>query len=231
MEKGEEKQPSTLVLVATLNEEQGVGPTITDINNSLEKPLLLVVDGRSSDGTVKIAESLGARVVFQKGSGKGDAIATALEHVRTLNVKYTILIDADFTYPAKYLLPMVKILEKDPQIGMVCGNRFNSHFHLRNMQNLFYAGNRLLAFTHNILNGVNLRDPLTGMRVVRWKILKDWHPKSKSFDIEVELNHFVEKKGFGIVEMPIHYRERLGEKKLKLRHGFAILRRILRESI
>jgi len=33
------------------------------------------------------------------------------------------------------------------------------------------------------------------------------------------------------VEIPIDYRSRLGEKKLKLRHGFTILRRIISESI
>ena len=40
--------------------------------------------------------------------------------------------------------------------------------------------------------------------------------KSKGFDIEVELNHRVEREGFGIVEVPIQYRVRLGEKKLKI---------------
>ena len=39
----------TLVIVATLNEEAGVGPTLNEVNHSLEKPLCLVVDGRSSD--------------------------------------------------------------------------------------------------------------------------------------------------------------------------------------
>jgi dolichol-phosphate mannosyltransferase len=81
------------------------------------------------------------------------------------------------------------------------------------------------------LNGVDMRDPLTGLRVVRWEIVRDWRPKSKGFDVEVELNHLVERKGFGIKEIPIHYRPRLGEKKLKLRHGFTILRRILAESM
>ena len=33
------------------------------------------------------------------------------------------------------------------------------------------------------------------------------------------------------MEMPIKYRPRLGEKKLKLRHGFIILKRILAESL
>ena len=54
--------------------------------------------------------------------------------------------------------------------------------------------------------------------------------KSKGFDIEVELNHLVERKGFGIVEVPIVYRPRLGEKKLKARHGASILKRIMLET-
>jgi hypothetical protein len=48
--------------------------------------------------------------------------------------------------------------------------------------------------------------------------------------LEVEMNHRVEKKGFRVEEVPIHYRARLGAKKLKLTHGFAILKRIVLES-
>jgi hypothetical protein len=74
-------------------------------------------------------------------------------------------------------------------------------------------------------------DPLSGLRVVRWSLLKAWKPKSRGFDIEAELNHQVERQGYKTVEIPIDYRDRLGEKKLKLRHGFTILRRIIAESI
>ena len=231
LEKGERNDNQTLVIVAALNEEEGVGPTLAEIKHHLDEPLCLVVDGRSVDGTAKIAEAMEAQVVFQKGSGKGDAIATAIEHVKGLDVDYVAFIDADFTYPAEYLPKMIRILEDNQTVGMVCGNRFNNHFHLKAMHNMFYLGNRLLAFTHNLLNGIDMRDPLTGLRVVRWEIVGDWKPKSKGFDVEVELNHLVERKGFGIKEIPIHYRPRLGEKKLKLRHGFTILRRILAESM
>jgi hypothetical protein len=43
--------------------------------------------------------------------------------------------------------------------------------------------------------------------------LKDWKPRAKSFDVEAELNHFVEKMGYRLLEILIHYRQRLGEKK------------------
>ncbi len=230
--KGEgNKTNSTLVVIAALDEEEGIGPTLVELRDALIDPSFLIVDGRSVDGTVKIAEALNAKVILQKGLGKGDAIATAIDHIRMLNPKYVILTDADFTYPAGYLREMIQILEENPTVGMVCGNRFNSHFHMEYMNNLFYLGNRLLAFAHNLMNGVNLRDPLTGLRVIRGEILRDWRPKSKGFDIEVELNHLVERRNFGIMEIPIHYRQRLGEKKLKFKHGFLILSRIIAESV
>jgi len=46
----------------------------------------------------------------------------------------------------------------------------------------------LLLLT-NLLNGVALVDPLTGLRLIRSSILKGWKVKSKGFDVEVELNH------------------------------------------
>jgi len=221
--------PSMQVIIAALNEEEGIGLTIAEFRAKLGCPRVLVVDGRSTDRTVEIAKNMGADVVFQDGLGKGDALAKALEH-SDLAVDYVVIADADYTYPAEYVPKMIRILEKNPDVGMVCGNRFNSHINPKALHSVFYFGNRLLAFTHNLLNGVSLTDPLTGLRVVRAEILRNWKVKSKGFDVEVELNHQVERKGFGIVEVPIKYRERLGEKKLGVRHGVEILRRMVLET-
>ena len=126
---------------------------------------------------------------------------------------------------------MIEILEKKPNVGMVCGNRFSGYLDLKGLNSIFYFGNRVIAFTHNILNGIQLTDPLTGLRVVRAKILRNWKILSKGFDVEVELNHRVEREGFSIEEIPIQYRERLGEKKLGVRHGAEILKRIMLETM
>jgi dolichol-phosphate mannosyltransferase len=99
------------------------------------------------------------------------------------------------------------------------------------MKDIFFFGNRLLALTHNLLNGIALRDPLTGLRVIRREIVEGWSPRSENFDIEVELNHHVERKGYTIAEVDIAYRPRLGQKKLGLKHGAVILKRILLESM
>jgi dolichol-phosphate hexosyltransferase len=221
--------PSTQVLIAALNEEEGIGPTISELNKTLGNPRILVVDGRSTDKTAEIARRLGAQVVFQDGIGKGDALASAIKH-SDLTADYNLIIDADYTYPAARVPEMIQILEENPDLGMVCGNRFNGYLDLKGLNGIFYLGNRLIAFAHNFLNGIPLIDPLTGLRVIRSKILRNWKVKSKGFDVEVELNHHVEREGFGIIEVPINYRERLGEKKLGLMNGVEIFRRIVLEA-
>jgi len=226
-----EKQgaPSTQVIIAALNEEEGIGRTISELNKTLKNPRILVVDGKSTDNTVKVAMKLGAQVVLQDGLGKGDAIASALKRA-DFTTNYIVMTDADFTYPAEYIPEMIQILEKNPDVGMVCGNRFSGYLDLKGLNGFFYLGNRVIAFTHNFLNGVALTDPLTGLRLVRACILRNWKVKSKGFDIEVELNHHVEREGFGIVEVPIQYRERLGEKKLGFMNSVEIFRRIMSEA-
>ena len=178
---------------------------------------------------MEIAKNLGAEIAFQDGMGKGNAIAKALQHL-DLSVKYVVLTDADHTYPAEYVPEMIEILERNPQVGMVCGDRFSGYIEPKAVRGSFYFGNKLLAFAHTLLNGVSLRDPLTGLRVIRTEILRDWTVKSQGFDIEVELNRHVKRKGYSTVEVPIKYRPRIGEKKLKVRHGATILKRILQEA-
>jgi dolichol-phosphate mannosyltransferase len=231
MEKVEKQfQPSTQVIIAALNEEEGIGLTIAELKNYLGSPRVLVVDGRSTDRTVEEAKNLGADVVCQDGLGKGDALKKGLKYLDP-KVDYVVITDADYTYPAEYLPEMIRILQENPNVGMVCGNRFNHHLAVEALPNVFYLGNRLIAFAHNMLNGVPLRDPLTGLRVVRTEILREWQVKSKGFDIEVELNHHIERKGFIIKEVDISYRPRLGEKKLGIRHSTEIFKRIMLETI
>ena len=220
---------SAQLIIAALNEAPEIGLTITEMKDTLGEIPVLVVDGKSSDRTVEIAKNLGAKVVYQDGRGKGDALAKALEYA-DLNVDYTILTDADYTYPAEYVPAMIKVLEENPLVRMVCGNRLNGDIDKKALHSVFHIGNQLLAWAHKMLNGVPLQDPLTGLRVIRTEILQGWHIKSKGFDIEVELNQRVERRGFKIKEVPISYRARLGEKKLKVKHGLTILKRILLET-
>ena len=221
---------SAQLIIAALNEEQGIGLTISEMKDTLGNIRTIVVDGKSVDKTVELSKNLGAIVITQDGRGKGDALAKAMENLDP-EAEYTILTDADYTYPAEYIPDMIRILDENPQVGMVCGNRFNGNVDRKALYRMFHIGNKLLAFAHKALNGIALEDPLTGLRVIRTNILRQWHIESKGFDIEIELNNFVYKQGYATREILINYRERLGEKKLRARDGFTILNRILKDTL
>jgi dolichol-phosphate hexosyltransferase len=230
MGKGEDNLSLTQVIIPALNEEKGIGLTIAELKENLDlKTKFLVVDGHSYDRTVEVAKNWGADILYQDGFGKGDALAKAVKNA-DYGVDYFIITDADYTYPAKCLPSMIQILEDNPSVGMVCGNRFNHHLDVKALRSIYYFGNRLIAFTHNLFSGVKMKDPLTGLRVIRAEILKGWQVKSAGFDVEVELNHHVKEKGFGIVEMDIIYRHRVGIKKLKINDGTTIFKRIITET-
>lgn len=220
----------TEVVIAAINEEKGIGLTISEMSRYLRSNRIVVVDGRSEDRTVEVAKDLGAEILLQSGIGKGDAMFKALTSLDP-TVDYIVFTDADYTYPAEHVPSMLELLEQNPSVGMVCGNRINGEVNSKALHPQFYVGNKMLALAHNLLNGVDLEDPLTGLRVVRAEILRNWKQQSKGFDVEVELNDMVKKQGYSIVEIPIYYRERIGEKKLKIKHGAVILRRIIMQTL
>jgi len=65
-----EIRTSVSVVIATLNEEEGIGPTLGELQKVLNNPYLVVVDGNSVDKTIEIAKNMGADVLLQEGKGK-----------------------------------------------------------------------------------------------------------------------------------------------------------------
>jgi dolichol-phosphate mannosyltransferase len=214
------------VIIPTLNEQEGVAHTIKEIKQTINDARIIVVDGNSTDKTLQIVKDLGAEIVVQKGNGKGCAICQGLTKINK-DTRYIAFIDADYTYPATNLKQMINIINSNKKVGMVLGDRFSQSEKFGSEKNQFYAGNKMMAFVQSIFNGVKLNDPLTGFRVVRSELIRDWKPKSIGFDIEVELNCHITRLGYNIFEIPIQYRPRLGKKKLGFRHGIEILKRIM----
>jgi len=212
------------VLIPTYNEQEGIGPTLQEIRKFLENTPCVVVD-RSSDETSLVAQKFGAKVVRQEGKGKGRAVA---QGIRELNgdARYIAMTDGDFTYPAEAIRKFVSVLDQNPDVGMVNGNRLAGALPSKVQPKRIYLGNKLIAVAHNFLNPQKLSDPLTGLRVFRAELFRDWKPSAKGFDIEVEMNLYLASKGQRIEEVPIPYRARLGEKKLGPLSAFPIMFRI-----
>jgi len=213
-----------VVLIPTMNESNGIGPTLDEIRNVLGDVPCLVVD-RSTDTTGRVAEEHGAKVIVQTGKGKGRAVKQGLARLKG-GASLIVLTDGDFTYPAEAIQKFVAIAENDPTIGMVAGNRFGKELGPGVLGSTFYVGNKIISQFHNILSRQRMADPLTGLRLLRADLFRDWKPLATGFDIEVEMNQYVADRGYRIAEIPITYRVRLGKKKLKPRDALWIVIRM-----
>jgi len=222
----------TTVIIPTLNEEKGIGPTIQEIQNQLDNPEIIVIDANSTDKTQEIAGRLGAKVVIQTGIGKGAAVSQALQHVSP-DVRWLVMTDGDYTYPFTCIPSMIKLLMHRPDLAMVTGNKstkprtFGAHLR-KLLTNRFYLEDEVFTLMHRLLDGANMQDPFTGLRVIRYECLRDFQPKAESFDIEVEINHFIcRTKRLKIIEVPITLRKRLGGSKYGFSHSLTIFYRMV----
>ncbi|HID05364.1 MAG TPA: glycosyltransferase, partial [Aigarchaeota archaeon] len=166
------------------------------------------------------------KVIASRG-GKGCAISTAIRIVS--NTEYIIFTDADYTYPASKIPEMIKILDENPRVGAVLGDRFSQNKPNHRFTDIYSMGNLLIKQLYRIRR-IPLNDPLTGLRVVRWKAIKNWSPRSTGFEIETEMNVYLANKGWLIKEVPIRYRRRYGRKKLKIYHALPIIKTLLTYS-
>lgn len=215
----EEFNERVTVVIPTLNEAEGIGLVLDELLG-LGVRNILVVDGRSDDGTVEVVRERGVRLVFQRGRGKADAV---LEGLRLADTEFVLFMDGDYTYPAGHVFDLYARAREgaDEVIGRRMYGPGSSSF-------LFRLGNRVLTWMFNLLFGTDLGDVLSGMYIVRRGAVEDMLFETRGFSIESEIAAHIASTGGRIEEVPIRYRRRVGRKKLKVRHGFLIFRDMVR---
>ncbi|MEM0079622.1 MAG: glycosyltransferase [Candidatus Nezhaarchaeales archaeon] len=201
------------ILIPTLNEEKAIGRVIQElIENGYKK--ILVVDGYSSDRTVEVARENGAEVIYQVGHGKVAAIKTGLEKVDT---PYVLIMDGDGTYNPEDIEKLLKAAEHG--YDEVIGFRVNR----KNIPKLHRIGNKIISTVISLLMGQRVKDPCSGMYLLRTDFAKSLEITATGFDIEAEI--VCQSLAHGkVAEVPISYRERVGRSKLRTwSTGFRIL--------
>jgi glycosyltransferase involved in cell wall biosynthesis len=203
------------VVIPCFNEEDGIRHTIGQLPACVDE--IVVVDNNSTDRTGQVAESLGARVVFEARKGYGAAYKAGLPAV-TGDV--TVTLDGDGTYPAEQIPELVDYLE-DRHLDFISASRFP----LKNPKAMTFSnkmGNMILTIGMGVLYGRLVRDSQSGMWVYRspvypkLRLTSDGMALSEEIKIEAIRNRDVR---FG--EYHIHYHPRVGEVKLqKWRDGF-----------
>ncbi len=207
------------ILIPTLNEGKTIEGIVREFI-SMGFSDILVIDGNSTDDTVKKAQNAGAKVVIQSGTGKGQAVSQAFSIIQN---KYVVMIDGDGTYLSE---EVNKILE--PVVAgiadHVIGNRF-ANYQKGAFTSLNLFGNRILNKIFGFAYGIWLGDILSGYRAFNNNAIKQIELNRTGFEVETEITVECVKKDLKIVEVPITYLARVSGAATKLRpirDGFRI---------
>ncbi len=207
------------ILIPTLNEGKTVEGLVREFK-SMGYSNILIIDGRSTDNTVRSAQSAGAKVIIQSGTGKGQAVGQAFKLITS---KYVVMIDGDGTY-----LPgeIDKLLEPVTTgiADHVIGNRF-ANYQRGAFTRLNLIGNRILNKIFGFAYGIWLEDILSGYRAFNNDAIKQIELNRTGFEVETEITVECVKKDLKIVEVPITYLARASGTATKLqplRDGFRI---------
>ncbi len=197
------------VVIPCLNEEKGIAKVLARMPSFVDE--VIVVDNNSTDGTAKIAASMGARVIREKVRGYGRAYKTGLLHAKG---DVIVTLDGDHSYPVDSLSYLLEAL-LNLGVGFVSASRFPIQSP-DSMATLNLIGNRLLSFAMSVLYLTWIRDSQSGMWIFFKDALSkmDLHSDGMAFSEEIKIEA-LRNPNIGFKEIPINYSNRAGEKKLR----------------
>ena len=192
------------VLIPCYNESITIAKVINDFKAYLPDATVYVYDNNSTDGSDKIAKDLGAVVRYEKKQGKGNVVRTMF---RDINAKCYVMVDADDTYSLeKVRLMCDKVLNEN--VDMVVGDRLSSTYFKENKRPFHNLGNKVVLKTINKLFKSDIRDIMTGFRVMSYEFVKTFPVISKGFEIETEMTIHAVYRNMNIENVIIEYRDR-----------------------
>ncbi len=109
------------VVIITLNEERNIARCISGVHQIADE--VVVIDSNSSDATVKISKSMGARVIQQPFLGYTEQKNFAVDQAI---FPFVFSIDAD-EVPDERLLESIKMIKENPQANGYLMNRLTNY--------------------------------------------------------------------------------------------------------
>jgi glycosyltransferase involved in cell wall biosynthesis len=208
----------TSIIIPAYNEEEGIERVLKDVFDTIDETYeVIVIDDGSKDGTASIAKKFNVRLIrHEKNIGKGAALKSGFDQAAG---EYVVFIDADGTYPVAAIPQIVEYL--DNGYCVATGSRFMGT--IEGMSLLNKSGNKLITSLLKIFYKSDTTDPLSGLRGIKKKYLDRMDLVSDGFEIETEFTIKSSKMGLRNKDIPIEYKERVGEAKLKpLKDGYII---------
>lgn len=208
------KKEVVTIVIPTLNEEQNLLTIIEKCKEYCSE--IIVVDGHSTDNTVKIAEEAGARIIFDHKKGKGDAIRTCIPYISR---EITVFIDADGSHDPDDIPKLVQPILED-RADHVTGSRLlggSSELHGGFDEFMRLVGSSFITTCIGWKFKTKISDSQNGFRSLKTELLRNLDLKENITTIEQEMIIKTLKKGYRMGEVPTHeYKRKFGESHIKI---------------
>ena len=159
---------------------------------------VIIADNGSTDGSIKIAESNGARVIHVEKKGYGNALKGGIDAAKG---KFIIMGDADDSYDFSNLMPFITKLREG--YDLVMGNRFKGGIEKGAMPFLHkYLGNPVLSFIGKLFFKVNINDFHCGLRGFSKMAYEKMALKTTGMEFASEMVVKASLNKFRIMEVP-----------------------------
>ena len=219
--------PTVSVVIPTLNEAGNIGGVLEKMPPEVTE--VIIVDGHSTDGTVEAARSQwpDARIVFQDGKGKGNALACG---IRLSTGDITVMLDADGSTDPAEIPRFTNALLNGYDFAK--GTRFALGGGSEDITRTRRMGNRILVGVVNTIWGVQYTDLCYGYNAFWTRCARIVHAPCNGFEVETLMNiRAASAKDLRIVEVPSFEASRNhGVSNLSAtRDGIRVLRTILAE--
>jgi glycosyltransferase involved in cell wall biosynthesis len=218
--------PRVSVVIPTLNEAANLPHIFAEWPALVDE--VVIVDGFSTDGTIRVAQALlpEAVIVRQARRGKGNA----LQHGFAMATgEIIVMFDADGSHDPSEIGRFVDALLAGADFAK--GSRFLPDGGSSDITPLRRAGNRSLGMLVNILFGTRYSDLCYGYNAFWRHCLPVLDVDCDGFEVETLINIRIARSRFTIAEVPSFERDRIhGESNLNAyRDGWRILKTIIRE--
>jgi glycosyltransferase involved in cell wall biosynthesis len=203
---------SLSVVIPAYNEEGAMATTVEDVRKELDgagiKYEIIVVDDGSTDNTQAEARAAGVKVLMnQVNSGYGAALKRG---VRAARHEYIAILDADGTYPARYLPEMLELCREQ---DMVVGDRGAA---MANVPLIRRPAKWFLNAFASFLAERKLNDLNSGLRVFRTEELIPFLPLlPQGFSFTTTITLCMSANGKRMMYTPIEYGKRVGKSKIR----------------
>lgn len=221
----EKNRAHVAVIIPVLNEEQAIGLVLQDIPRNVVDEVI-VVDNGSTDGTARLAESLGATVRWEPERGYG---AACLAGIATLgpDPEIVVFVDGDYSDHPEEMETLVRPIAEN-RADLVIGSRTLREESRKALSWQQRWGNRLATKLVRWRFGYRFTD-LGPFRAIRREALESLSMKDRGYGWTVEMQAKSACAGLRIEEVPVRYRSRIGRSKISgtfwgaLRAGAKIL--------